>query len=106
MSTESQSAAVSLTGRMVRVCMYCAAAYGFMPCAPAMDGKHTHGICPDCQPAALEHNDLLAQIARADVLQLAHIVLLEIPEIPDQAARAAARGCAERRMATFVKPEA
>ena len=34
-----------LSGRMIRVCMYCKQSYGFVPCTPEQDGKETHGIC-------------------------------------------------------------
>ena len=39
------SAPAPLTGRMARVCMYCGDEYGQLACAPAQDGKKSHGIC-------------------------------------------------------------
>jgi hypothetical protein len=38
---------------MLRVCCVCHRTYGTTPCVPEMDGKETHGYCPEHERAAL-----------------------------------------------------
>lgn len=42
-----------MPGRMQRVCMYCRANLGDVPCIAELDGETSHGICPCCAPAAM-----------------------------------------------------
>ncbi len=45
----------NFTGRMLVVCSWCKPArhFGEKPCAPELDGRTSHSICPACAAVAL-----------------------------------------------------
>jgi hypothetical protein len=68
------------TGSMNRVCSYCGVFLGTKPCEPALDGQTSHGACPECAVKQV-YPEIVRRIERADRGDLAHITLLELPQV-------------------------
>ena len=75
-----------LPPRMVRVCMYCRSTYGYTPCLPREHGQRSHGICPECNVAALHDDELMTRIATADAEKLV-LSLLDVALVQDEKIR-------------------
>jgi hypothetical protein len=75
-----------LTGALTVRCGWCRTDLGMKACLPALDGQVTTTICPPCK-VRLQYPTLLARIGRADMTDLIHLKLFELPQIANDGDR-------------------
>ena len=75
-----------LTGVQTIRCGWCKADLGMKVCLPALDGQVTTTVCPPCK-VRLQYPTLVARIGRADLMDLIHLKLFELPKIANDGDR-------------------
>ena len=69
-----------MTGALTIRCGWCKADLGQKACLPALDGQVTTTICPPCK-VRHQYPTLVARISHADLTDLVHLKLFELPQI-------------------------